>query len=99
MKKKIIILILPMKLREIDIQRFDINEIEKKLKIKVQIHEVINFIWPGFEKAFLNTIRDKRLKSFKSFNLWKKYFKKLIENYTKILVINLVDNNNITSLN
>ena len=75
MKKKIIILILPMKLREIDIQRFDINEIEKKLKIKVQIHEVINFIWPGFEKAFLNTIRDKRLKSFKSFNCGKNTLK------------------------
>ena len=32
-------------------------------------------LYPGFEKAFMNTIRDKRLKSFETFESWKKIFK------------------------
>ena len=77
-KKKIIILILPIKLRQIDLDRYDVLELEKNSNVKVEIHEVINFLYPGFEKAFMNTIKDKRLKSFETFELMEeKIFKKL----------------------
>ncbi len=98
MKKKIVIFILPLKLREIDIHRFDINEIEKKLKVKVEIHEVLNFLYPGFEKAFSNTIKDRRLKSFNSFFIWKKNLEKKIKVYDNILIINLVESINLASI-
>ena len=73
-KKKLIILIIPIKLRKIDLDRYDVLELEKTSKIKVEIHEVINFLYPGFEKAFMNTIKDKRLKSFNSYKSWKIHF-------------------------
>ncbi len=89
---------MPLKLREIDIHRFDVNEIEKILKIKVEIHEVLNFLYPGFEKAFMNTIKDKRLKSFNSFSIWKENFKRITRKYDDILVINQVEAINLKSL-
>ena len=86
-KKKIIILILPIKLRPIDIDRYDVLELEKNSNVKVEIHEVINFLYPGFEKAFMNTIRDKILKSFETFESWKKNFQKIINDYNDILIL------------
>ena len=61
MSNKMILLLMPIKLREIDIFRYDINEYEKKSKCKVEIHELRNFLHPGFEKSFTNTIKDRRL--------------------------------------
>lgn len=97
-KKKIIILILPIKLRQIDLDRYDVKELEKISKAKFEIHEIVNFLYPGFEKAFLNTIKDKRLKSFDSFNLWKKDFNKILKKYNEILVIKNVHSDTLTCL-
>ena len=86
-KKKLIILILPIKLRKIDLDRYDVTELENASKIKFEIHEVINFLYPGFEKAFMNTIKNKRLKSFNSFKSWKIHFEKILKNYSEIFII------------
>ncbi len=97
-KKKIIILILPIKLRPIDIDRYDVLELEKNSNVKVEIHEVINFLYPGFEKAFMNTIRDKRLKSFETFESWKKNFQKIINDYNDILILKNINSDSSISL-
>lgn len=90
---------MPIKCRKIDINRYDIKEYEKKFNYKVEIHELINFLHPGFEKSFMNNIQDKRLKSFNNFEKWKKYFLKLKKKYGKnILIIKNITNNNFISL-
>ena len=96
-KEKIIILILPIKLREIDLDRYDVVELEKISNVKVEIHEVINFLYPGFEKAFMNTIKNKRLKSFNSFKLWKENFEKILNNYQEIIIIKNINPDNFTT--
>ena len=68
---------MPIKCRKIDINRYDIKEYEKKFNYTVEIHELINFLHPGFEKSFMNNIQDKRIKSFNNFEKWKKYYLKL----------------------
>ena len=89
---------MPIKLRKIDLIRYDIKEYEKKFNHKVEIHELINFLHPGFEKSFSNNIKDKRLKSFNSFNNWKKYFLKIKRKYSKnILIIKNINNHNLNS--
>ena len=89
---------MPIKLRKIDLIRYDIKEYEKKFNHKVEIHELINFLHPGFEKSFSNNIKDKRLKSFNSFNNWKKYFLKIKRKYSKnILIIKNINNHNLHS--
>ena len=98
MSKKLILLLMPIKLRKIDLIRYDIKEYEKKFNHKVEIHELINFLHPGFEKSFSNNIKDKRLKSFNSFNNWKKYFLKIKRKYSKnILIIKNINNHNLHS--
>ena len=89
---------MPIKLRKIDLIRYDIKEYVKKFNHKVEIHELINFLHPGFEKSFSNNIKDKRLKSFNSFNNWKKYFLKIKRKYSKnILIIKNINNHNLNS--
>ena len=97
-KKKIIILILPIKLRQIDLDRYDVLELEKNSNVKVEIHEVINFLYPGFEKAFMNTIKDKRLKSFETFDSWKKNFQKIINDYSDIFILKNINSDSLISL-
>jgi len=92
-------LLLPIKCRKIDINRYDIKEYEKKFNHTVEIHKLINFLHPSFEKSFMNNIQDKRLKSFNSFEKWKKYYLKLKKKYGKnILIIKNISNNNLISL-
>ena len=50
---------MPIKCRKIDINRYDIKEYEKKFNYKVEIHELINFLHPGFEKSFMNNTKTK----------------------------------------
>ena len=90
---------MPIKCRKIDINRYDIKEYEKKFNYKVEIHELINFLHPGFEKSFMNNTKDKRLKSFRSFEKWKNNYLNLKKKYGKnILIIKNISNNNLISL-
>lgn len=98
LKKKIIVFLLPIKVRKFDLIRYDVLEFEKKLGFKVEIHEIIKFIHPGFDKAFQNTIKDKRILSFKKFSKWQTYIEKLIKNYKQILVIKNIHNTNFQSI-
>ncbi len=99
MSDKLILLLMPIKCRKIDINRYDIKEYEKKFNYTVEIHELINFLHPGFEKSFMNNIQDKRIKSFNNFEKWKKYYLKLKKKYGKnILIIKNISNSNLISL-
>ncbi len=99
MTEKLILLLMPIKCRKIDINRYEIKEYEKIFNYKVEIHELINFLHPGFEKSFMNNVKDKRLKSFYNFKKWKEYYLKLKIKYGKnILIIKNISNNNLISL-
>jgi len=100
MSKKLILIILPGKLRKIDLIRYDIEEYEKKFNHKVEIHDLIDFIHPGFEKSYANNIKNKRLKYFNTFHGWKKYFLKINMKYLKnILIIKGINNHDVNSYN
>ncbi len=99
MSDKLILLLMPIKCRKIDMNRYDIYEYEKKFNYNVEIHELINFLHPGFEKSFMNNIKDKRLKSFNNYEKWKEHYLKLKKKYGKnILIIKNISNNNLISL-
>lgn len=92
MTKKLVLFLFPVKVRKIIFSRYDILEIEKKLKYKVEVHELINFFHPGFGKSFLNNYKNKNIKSFNSLNDWKKRFFFLLKKYDDILVVKEIQN-------
>ena len=55
MKKKLIIFLSELKIRKHDILRFDLQEFEGEYDYKIEIHELIDFIHPGFSSVFTNT--------------------------------------------
>ena len=95
MSNKLILLLIPIKLREIDLIRYEVLDFEKKYGHSVEIHELIDLLYPKFSEAFQNNINDKRLKNFDSFIDWKKRFRELLKKYGKdIVVIKNISNTN-----
>ena len=41
---------------------------------KIIIHELIDFIYPHFKKVYLNTMKSKKVYSFKNFNQFIHYY-------------------------
>lgn len=91
MKKKLIIFLSELKIRKHDILRFDLKELETKYDYKIEIHELIDYIHPGFSSVFTNTYEDERIKKFDSFYDWKERILILKKNFGEnILIINQV---------
>ena len=99
MSNKLILLLIPIKLREIDLIRYEVLDFEKKYGHSVEIHELIDLLYPKFSEAFQNNINDKRLKNFDSFIDWKKRFRELLKKYGKdIVVIKNISNTNLNCI-
>ena len=99
MQEKLIILLSEIKIRKYDISRFDIEEFQSLPGHKIEIHELIDYLHPGFSSVFTNTYRDKRIKSFFDFKKWTErlsYLKKKYKN--NILILNIVPVANFRSL-
>jgi len=91
MKKKLIIFLSELKIRKHDILRFDLQEFEGEYDYKIEIHELIDFIHPGFSSVFTNTYEDERIKKFDSFFDWKERVLSLKKDFGEnILIINQV---------
>lgn len=86
---KIFIIIANKKFYKIDKFKFEIDKFSKN-KIRVEMHELIDFINPSFRSVFKNSLRDQRVKKFKNYLSWKLKIKKIIQKFKKenILIYN-----------
>ena len=99
MQEKLIILLSEIKIRKYDILRFDIEEFQSLPGHKIEIHELIEYIHPGFSSMFSNTYNDKRIKSFFDFKKWTERLNSLKKKYkNNILILNIVPIINFRSL-
>jgi hypothetical protein len=90
--KKIILLTLG--LNQSKWQIFELDQIQKKYNI--EIHQIINFIYPDLLLSRGKIIRNTKIINFEKYIDWKNYFQKLIflskEKKEKIIVIDLITN-------
>ncbi|MBL6857130.1 MAG: hypothetical protein ISQ92_00425 [Pelagibacteraceae bacterium] len=99
MKKKLIIFLSEIKIRKYDILRFDLDELESKYGYKIEIHELIEYIHPGFSSMFTNIYKNRKIRSFKSFSSWKARILFLKKNFNSdILIISIIPLINFRSL-
>jgi len=89
MKKKTLILLWPYKFRKFDYERYELEKLKKKYNYKIVIHELINFLYPHFKKAYSEKLLFKNTKKFDSLKDWKCELKRTIfKNVkSKILII------------
>ncbi len=91
MKKKLIVFIFAYKFKKQYIRRFDLNDISKQKYFDVECHQLIDFIYPKFKKAFKRNDTHKSLKKFKTYLAWKMRIKHLREKYkNNIILVNTV---------
>ena len=65
MKKKLIVFIFAYKFKKQYIRRFDLNDISKQKYFDVECHQLIDFIYPKFKKAFKRNDTHKSLKNLR----------------------------------
>ncbi|MDC0426663.1 hypothetical protein OAM08_01605, partial [Pelagibacteraceae bacterium] len=86
-EKKIIVYLTEFKVRKYDFQRLDINEFESFLGYKTEVHELIDYIHPGFSSMFTNQYQDIRIKNFSSLKDWKERMHILKKDFGKNILI------------
>jgi len=91
MNEKLIIVLSEIKVRKYDILRFDLEKYESISGHKVEIHELIEYIHPGFSSMFSQTYEDARIKFFFNFDEWEKRISHLKKKYgDNILILNFI---------
>ena len=76
---------------------FEADVIKRKTGMSVEIHDLSLVINKGWEKSFPAKSSNNCLK-FSSFDVWKKRFYKLRNNYKNLIIFNFLDINSINSL-
>ena len=96
MKKKLILILQEEKYTNIAATRYDFESYKKKLKYDIEVHELTNFILPGFKKNWKVKSKLKDILAFNTFKEWKQHTENLFKKYEekKILVIRSVSNKN-----
>ena len=98
MSKKLLLMLWPYKFREFDWYKHDFSNLEKEYDIEVKIHEQVDFLFPHIIKVYAETLKDKRITTYKSFKKWKDDFRKIVkENSSNIFVLNVNKNDNLLS--
>jgi hypothetical protein len=96
--KKKIIFVTNYKLTKSHHDRFDLSEFEK-LNIKIEVHEVGEFINQDLDQILKKNFLYKNSKSFKNYLEWKNYFEELTINCkNQLFVINTIGCSNLKSL-
>ena len=89
--KKLVLILLAHKFKHHYLYRFNVNEFINEKNIKVEIHQLIDFINPKFKKAFQRNDKHKTLKIFKTYKSWIGQMKNIKKIYGKdIIIINTV---------
>ncbi len=92
-----LLFLFPYKFTESFYYRHQIDILKKRLKVKVEIHDLSNVLNKKWNRAFLEKTH-KAAKVFNSVNEWNYYFYKMLKKEKKIYVINLLDINSFNSI-
>lgn len=99
MNKKKVILLLSIKVREFDFQRYDLYEFEKHKNYEIEAHELIEYVHPGFSTVFTKKFSSEKVKKFSTFLNWKDEILKQKKKYKdNLLIINEIQCTNLRSL-
>jgi len=79
-----------------DYNKFQIKELKKFFKEKLEIHDLSNLISKNFDKAFIGKV-NKQAIIFKDILQWKSHLKELLKIEKKIFVLNCIDLYNLKS--
>jgi hypothetical protein len=93
MKDFAIIILYPFKIRNFDLDRYEVKYLKKYCYL--EIHEFSRLLYSYFINTHKsNIIKNKNIISFSSLNLWKKKILFLNHKFKKILIINFLINDN-----
>ena len=84
-----LVILFPYKFTNFFFKKYQIKELKKKFKKKLEIHDVANII----SKKQVKIVKSKRHKSVLVFNEiteWKNHFRKIIQREKKVFVVNLI---------
>ena len=99
MDDKILIFLLPKKLLPKDLLSYEFEKYKKDLGCKIEIHIILDFLYPNLVNSFQNEIYHEDLYKFKSLREWKERVLTLKKEYgtKKIFIFNLTFIDNIES--
>ena len=99
MKKNKIIILYPYKIKNFDLDRYEIKFLEKNSDL--EIHEFSNLLYPKFVSSHKkNYVKNKKIKNYNSIDDWKTYLlnNKIKNKAQKIIVINFLENDSLKTL-
>ena len=99
MKKNKIIILYPYKIKNFDLDRYEIKFLEKNSDL--EIHEFSNLLYPKFVSSHKkNYVKNKKIKKYNSIDDWKTYLlnNKIKNKAQKTIVINFLENDSLKTL-
>jgi hypothetical protein len=97
MKDVAIIILYPFKIRNFDLDRYEVKHLKNYSYL--EIHEFSKLLYPHFINSHKsNYVKNNNIIAFSSLNLWKKKILFLNNKYKKIFIINFLINDNFFAL-
>ena len=91
-----IIILFPYRFNDYYFKKYQIKELKKKFKNKLEIHDIFNIISKNWYKGY-KTKRSKSALIFDNILQWENHLKNKIEKENKIFVINTISSNSLKS--
>ena len=91
-----LIILFPQRFVNCFYKSYQVGELKKKLKEKIEIHDMSNIISANTNNAYKGSI-NKSVKIFKEIKEWDRYLKKKIKKEKKIYVMNCINQDNFKS--
>tara|TARA_Y100000816_G_scaffold287385_1_gene270017 strand:+ start:1279 stop:2466 length:1188 start_codon:yes stop_codon:yes gene_type:complete len=92
-----IIILFPYRFNNYYYKKYQIKELKKKFKNKIEVHDIFNIISKNWYKGH-QTKRSKFAIIFNSIFQWENHIKEIIKKNDKVFVINTISSNSIKSL-
>jgi len=92
-----LLILFPYPFNDLFYKQYEIDLLKKKLKIKVEIHDLSKIANPLWRHAF-KVKSSNKIKVFKNIKEWKNYFNILVENNKNIKVLNILDTSTFNSV-
>ena len=91
-----IIILFPYRYNNSYFKKYQINELKKKFKSKIEIHDLFDVISKKWQKE-PSTQRNKSTLVFNDLTQWKNHLKKILKKESKVFVINTISSNSLKS--
>ena len=91
-----IIILFPYRFNNSYFKKYQINELKKKFKSKIEIHDLFDVISKKWQKE-PSTQRNKSTLVFNDLTQWKNHLKKILKKESKVFVIDTISSNSLKS--